>query len=64
MKLKELSKTEKKKNLTLFMIIVFSLLLAMTSSINGLGVRIWFQVILFFAQLVIVKTLLDDYYQE
>lgn len=53
---------ERKKLITLFMIIVFSLLLGMTAYINNIFLRLWFQVILFISQLIIVKTLLDDYY--
>ena len=60
----KMSKTEKKKYMTLFMIIVFSILLAMTTGITTLLTRFLYQVILFIAQLVVVKVLLDDFYSE
>jgi len=56
------SKQEKRKNITLFMIIVFSILLAMTTGIQMLFTRLLFQIILFIAQLIVVKGLLDDVY--
>lgn len=52
----------KRKNITLFMIVIFSLLLVATSGIETLFTRILFQIILFVGQLVIVKSLLDDMY--
>ena len=56
------SRTNRKKTTTLFMIIVFSILLAATSGISGFFTRIIFQILLFAAQLAIVKALLDDFY--
>lgn len=53
---------ERKKMITLFMIIVFSLLIAMSAYIDNWVMKLWFQIILFVSQLVIVKALLDDYY--
>lgn len=53
---------EKKKFITLFMIIVFSLLLVMSAYIENYVMRLWFQAILFIAQLVIVNAILTDYY--
>lgn len=53
-----------KKALTIFLMIIPSLLLAMTSSIDEVFARISFQGILLFFQLVIFKNLLDDYYGE
>jgi len=55
---------ERKKTVTLFMIIIFSLLIAMTTYIDNWLMRLWFQVILFFAQLIIVWTILEDYYSR
>jgi hypothetical protein len=55
---------ERKKTVTLFMIIIFSLLIAMTSYMDSWLMRLWFQVILFFAQLIIVWTILEDYYSR
>jgi hypothetical protein len=60
---KRYSVQERKKIVTLFMIIIFSMLLAATSGIANVITRLFFQVLLFFGQIVIVKTLLDDYYQ-
>ena len=51
-----------KKALTIFLMIIPSLLLAMTSAITETFARISFQGILLFFQLVIFKNLLDDYY--
>ena len=51
-----------KKALTIFLMIIPSLLLAMTSAIPEIFARISFQTILLFFQLVIFKNLLDDYY--
>jgi len=51
-----------KKALTIFLMIIPSLLLAMTSVITETYARISFQGILLFFQLVIFKNLLDDYY--
>ena len=62
-----MSKTKRKKDkkaLTIFLMIIPSLLLAMTSAIAEPFVRISFQGILLFFQLVIFKNLLDDYYGE
>lgn len=56
------SANERKKFITLFMIIVFSLLIVMSSFINNWILKLWFQVILFVAQLVIVNAILSDYY--
>lgn len=53
-----------KKMLTLFFLIVPSLLLAMCSAIPSYYVRIFFQVVLIFYQIVIFKNLLDSYYGE
>jgi len=56
------SANERKKTITLFMVIVFSLLMVMSAYIPNWFIQVWFQVILFIAQLVILKALLDDYY--
>ena len=62
--MKPLTRTGKKKYLTFFIIIIFSVLLAMASGIPAVFTRILFQIVLFCAQLLIVKSLLDDLYQE
>lgn len=51
-----------KKMLTLFLILGVSLLLAMTSMIASVFVRLSFQVLLLLIQVVIVKNVLDSYY--
>lgn len=61
---KENATKKDKKALTIFLMIIPSLLLAMTSVIDGVFARISFQGILLFFQLVIFKNLLDDYYGE
>ncbi|HEY0090437.1 MAG TPA: hypothetical protein VGB37_16425 [Candidatus Lokiarchaeia archaeon] len=58
-----LTALEKKKRLTLYMIIIFSVLLVATTEIKVMLTRIIFQIILFSSQLLIVKSLLDDVYQ-
>jgi len=60
---KPLTTIEKKKRLTMWMIIVFSILLAMTSGIEQFLTRLLFQIVLFSTQVLIVKSLLDDIYQ-
>lgn len=60
-------KTKRPKNkkiFTLFLISVFSLLIAMTSQITDRIVALIFQVVLIFAQVVILKNLLDNYYGD
>lgn len=52
-----------KRMLTLFFMITPSLLLAMTSAIE-FYVRIFFQVVLIFFQIVIFKNFIDSYYGE
>ena len=59
---KVVNKTERKKDLTLFMIMVFSVLLAMTTAVESWWTRLLFQIILLSSQLLILKNLLDDYY--
>jgi len=53
-----------KRMLTLFFIIVPSLLLAMTASIESYYVRMFFQVVLIFFQIVILKNFIDSYYGD
>lgn len=53
-----------KRMLTLFFIIVPSLLLAMCSAIDSFYIRIFFQVVLIFFQIVIFKNFIDSYYGE
>ena len=61
---KKIDATTRKKNTTLFMICIFSLLLAMSSGIEQFLTRLLFQIVLFGSQLMIVKTLLDDFYSN
>lgn len=53
-----------KRMLTLFFMIVPSLLLAMCSAIDSFYVRIFFQVVLILFQIVIFKNFIDSYYGE
>lgn len=53
-----------KRMLTLFFMIVPSLLLAMCSAIDSFYIRIFFQVVLIFFQIVIFKNFIDSYYGE
>ena len=55
-------KKKDKRVLTLFFIVTPSLLLAMASAIESFYVRIFFQVVLIFFQIVIFKNFIDDYY--
>jgi hypothetical protein len=49
---------------TLFFVVVFSLLIAMTRSITNTFVALFFQVVLIFSQIIIVKNLIDSYMGE
>lgn len=53
-----------KKTLTMFIMIIPSLLIALTSAIESTITQISFQTLLLFFQLVLLKNLLDDYYGE
>lgn len=53
-----------RKALTMFIMIVPSLLIALTATIESVLLQISFQILLLFFQLVIFKNLLDDYYGE
>ena len=53
-----------KRMLTLFFMIVPSLLLAMCSSVDSFYIRIFFQVVLILFQIVIMKNFIDSYYGE
>jgi len=53
-----------KKALTMFIMIVPSLLIALTAVIESTITQISFQILLLFFQLVLLKNLLDDYYGE
>jgi len=55
-------KKKDKRMLTLFFMVTPSLLLAMASAIESFYVRIFFQVVLIFFQIVIFKNFIDDYY--
>lgn len=58
------SSTQIKKNVTMTMIIVFSIILAATAGITNFLVRGIVQIIAFIGQLVVIKALLDDFYRE
>ena len=61
----EVGKPKKDKRMfTLFFVIVFSLLIAMTRAITDTIIAVFFQVVLIFAQIVIVKNLIDSYMGE
>lgn len=60
----QVPKQKDKKMLTIFLMILPSLLIAMTASITNIIVRLGFQIVLLLFQLVIFKNLLDDYYGE
>jgi len=51
-----------KRMLTLFFVITPSLLIAMSSAIDSFYIRIFFQVVLIFFQIIILKSFIDDYY--
>ena len=53
-----------KRMLTLYFMITPSLLLAMASAIDSFYVRIFFQVVLIFFQIIIFKNFIDSYYGE
>jgi len=53
-----------RKIMTLFFLMIPSLLLAMTSAIPNLIVRVGFQLVLIFYHFVIFKNLLDTYMGE
>jgi len=63
-KLEEEKPKKDKRMLTLFFMIVPSLLLAMASAIESFYVRIFFQVVLIFLQIVIFKNFIDSYYGD
>ncbi|MFI5405073.1 MAG: hypothetical protein ACHQ1D_01025 [Nitrososphaerales archaeon] len=62
MKKEETTPKRNKKVLTLFIMMIPPLLLAMTSAIPSLPIRVGFQLVLFVFQYVLIKNLLDDYY--
>lgn len=49
-----------KRMFTLFFVVVFSLLIAMTRTIDNTFIALFFQAVLIFAQIVLVKNLLDS----
>jgi hypothetical protein len=53
-----------KRMLSLFFMVVPSLLLAMCSAIDSFYIRIFFQVVLIFFQIVIFKNFIDSYYGD
>lgn len=65
--LEEQSKPKRRKDkkaLTMFIMIIPSLLIALTSAIESAITQISFQILLLFFQMVLLKNLLDDYYGE
>jgi len=58
------TKKKDKKFLTLFLLILPSLLLAMSGAIEQIVVKLAFQVVLMIFHMVIFKNLLDDFYGE
>jgi len=60
----EIKPRKDKRIFTLFIVVIFSLLIAMTRSIQNSFVALFFQVVLIFAQIVIVKNLIDSYMGE
>jgi hypothetical protein len=50
-----------KKMFTIFFVIIFSLLLAMTRAITQTTVAVAFQIILIFAQAIILKNLVESF---
>lgn len=54
-------KKKDRKLLTLFFVIIFSLLIAMTRSIDNFFVAVFFQVVLIFGQIIFVKSVLDSF---
>ena len=53
-----------KRMLTLFILMVPSLLLAMTSAISSLIIRVGFQAVLLLLHFVLIKNLIDSYSGE
>lgn len=53
-----------KRMFVLFFVVIFSLLIAMTRSINDTLVAIFFQVVLISSQIILVKNLIDSYVGE
>jgi hypothetical protein len=49
-----------KRMFTLFFVVVFSLLIAMTRAIDNMFIALFFQAVLIFTQIVLVKNLLDS----
>jgi|WetSurMetagenome_2_1015567.scaffolds.fasta_scaffold1517352_1 hypothetical protein len=65
METKEKEKPKRDKRMfTLFFVIIFSLLIAMTRYITDGYIAMFFQVVLIFSQMVIVKNLIDSYMGE
>lgn len=62
---KEVKKKDK-KTLTIFLLMIPSLLMAMTASINSSSVvvRLGFQLMIILLQYVLVKNLIDDFYGD
>jgi hypothetical protein len=53
-----------KRMFILFFVVIFSLLIAMTRAIETTLIALFFQVVLIFSQIVIVKNLIDSYIGE
>jgi hypothetical protein len=60
----EVNGQNKKKTMTLFFLMIPSLLLAMTSAIPSLVIRVGFQAVLLFYHFVVFKNMLDTYLGE
>ena len=56
-------KTKDKGMLSLFMILILSLILVASGYINQMFLRVGIQLLVFMLQFVIVKNILDDYYK-
>jgi hypothetical protein len=62
--IEEQPKKKDRKTMTLFFLTIPSVLIAMTSAIDYLVIRIGFQVVLLFYQFVVFKNMLDSYMGE
>jgi len=60
----KMDKTKRKQFITFFMIMIFSVLLAGTAGIKDIFIRLLFQLLLLSGQIVIVKTIIEDYYSD
>ena len=63
-KIEKVKPKKDKKIFTLFLVVIFSLLIAMTRAIETTLVAMIFQIILIFTQIVVVKALIETYMGE